>query len=85
MDDYIHHVSLPSYSDVLVYFKFEKDFNYLPTYYNNYLYSSSSSNVLSEYSNEGEFVCYCTGSYPNFLKVSPDFYLNAFDLTSSKK
>ena len=47
MDDYIHHVSLPSYSDVLVYFKFEKDFNNLPTYYNNYLYSSGSSNVLS--------------------------------------
>lgn len=76
-------VVLPNDTNALAYFKFQKDFNYQETYFYNASRNFSQSNVAIQYSSEPEFLCYCTASFPAFLKVTSDYRLKSLDLTSA--
>lgn len=65
---------------MLTYFKFSRKTGVDETYYFNTTRNLTSSGVLMKYEILPEFVCYCSGTYPNFVNVSSLYTLNPITL-----
>ena len=82
VDSLAHHVKTPSNKDRLAYYKFSQYamnndlLNYDAT--KTYTYT----NVAIKNETEGEFVCYCEGTYPNYVNVTTDFILKASNFST---
>lgn len=66
-----------------MYFRFSSTFAFEETYFHNSSKTYSYSGLSIQQSNEPEFVCYCTGTYPNYLNMTTDFILAPINLINT--